>query len=252
MIVEYDGAAFSGWQVQPNAPTVQGSLEEGLATMLRRHVPIQGAGRTDAGVHALGQAASFETVTELSTDRLRKGLCSLCGPHISVVSLETAEDGFNARFDARGKHYRYRLVTRPSPSPLLRDQSWHIHAPLDLDAMAEAAKMLVGRHDFAGFRASDDGRDNTMRHLWRIQPAVSPLSLGVIDIDVEGDAFLKNMVRIIAGTLVDVGRGRIDLVGVERALRTKDRQSAGITAPARGLTLVEVFYGSAGAAAPIS
>ena len=239
LVIEYDGTAFSGWQAQPSQRTVQGTLEAALATILRAPTRLQGAGRTDAGVHALGQVASLETDADIAADRLRKGLTALCRPDIAVVAADRLEGGFNARFDARGKHYRYTIVNRSAPSPLRRRDAYHVPRPLDLDAMRDAARRLRGEHDFSAFRAADCGRKSTTRTITDITLERRD---AVIDINVKGTAFLKNMVRIIAGTLVDVGLGRLTAGDVDDALRSRDRTRAGRTAPAHGLTLVEVFY----------
>ncbi len=239
LVIEYDGTDFSGWQIQPGRHTVQGVLEQALFTILKVPVRLQGAGRTDAGVHALGQCASFEAETELSCTRIRKGLTAIAGPKISAVELEEAPPGFNARFDAIGKHYRYVIFNRPSPSPILRNTSFFVPQKLNIVAMQEAAALLVGTHDFAGFRSSDCERKTTVRHLSKVEVNISD---SIINIDVRGDAFLKNMVRIIAGTLVDVGLGRHSVSSVQEALDTGDRKLAGRTAPALGLTLMSVEY----------
>ena len=239
LVIEYIGTGFSGWQIQPGQRTVQGVLEQALATVLRVPVRLQGAGRTDAGVHALGQTASFETDVSISPDRLRKGLTALARPDIAVVEAAPAPPGFNARFDAEGKHYRYAILNRPSPSPLRANTRFFVPQLLDIEAVRRAAALLEGEHDFAGFRAQDCERKTTVRRLHRV--AVTCVDDDIF-VDVEGDAFLKNMVRIIAGTLVDVGLGKRTLQSVQDALDTGDRTRAGRTAPAGGLTLVSVFY----------
>ena len=240
LTIEYDGTDFSGWQIQPGARTVQGALEQALATILRHPVAIQGAARTDAGVHALGQTASFEADTGLAPDRIRKGLCALCRPDVSVVEAAIAPDGFNARFASIGKHYRYCVISRGAPSPLCRTQSYFVPKALDLAAMQRAAALLTGEHDFRGFRASDCGRQNTVCRLEEV--SVSRAERGLVRIDVWGNAFLKYMVRIIAGTLVDIGRGRLPADIIGDILATGDRARAGTTAPPKGLTLMQVFY----------
>ncbi|MCK9461209.1 MAG: tRNA pseudouridine(38-40) synthase TruA [Proteobacteria bacterium] len=240
LTIEYDGEAFSGWQRQPGKRTVQGVIEEALAVIAREELRVQGASRTDAGVHALGQVASFETGLDLDPRKLADSVSALCRPHAAVVRAELAPPGFNARRDARGKWYRYRVLNRPAPSPLRLRTSWHVRDPLDLGAMRAAAAILVGTHDFRGFRAADCGREETVRTVTAID--VIERGDGVVELEVRGTAFLKNMVRIIAGTLVGVGLGRMSAESVARALETGDRTLAGQTAPACGLTLVEVFY----------
>jgi tRNA pseudouridine38-40 synthase len=240
LTIEYDGSPFSGWQVQPNGRTVQGELERGLAIMLRKQVRIQGAGRTDAGVHALGQVASFVTDTDLPPRRFQKGLCALCRPHVSVVDAAIAPDGFNARYDSNGKHYRYQLLARKSTSPLHRKTSYFVPYELDLRQMKLAADLLVGEHDFKGFRAADCERKSTVSLLKEVR--ITRGSGGLVFIDIEGIAFLKYMVRVISGTLVEIGRGRLEPKVIEEIFTTRDRARAGPTAPPHGLTLVEVFY----------
>jgi tRNA pseudouridine38-40 synthase len=241
LTIEYDGAGFSGWQSQPGRRTAQGTIEEALEVVLRRPVPVQGASRTDAGVHAAGQVASFEFDGEVDPSRLAKGLSALCRPDLAVLAATRAPDGFNARFDSRGKRYRYRVLNRPAPSPLWGRISWHVSGALDRDAIVEAAARMTGTHDFGGFRAADCGRENTTRTLTRLSVDDGPVD-GLVEIVVEGDGFLKNMVRILAGTLVDVGLGRLPAAVVDEIFASRDRGRAGRTAPARGLTLERVFY----------
>jgi len=240
LVLEYDGAPFAGWQRQPGQLTVQGELERALSTILREPVGVTGAGRTDAGVHALGQVASFSTTAVITSERLRRGVTALVRPHVAVRAVRPAADAFNARFDARGKRYRYRLLVRDAPSPLNAATSWHLPWRLDRAAMDAAGRALLGTHDFAAFRAADCERRSTIRTLGRVDLVDGPE--GIVDLVVEGDGFLKNMVRILAGTLVAVGQGRIDAARLDRALTTGDRRLTGQTAPPHGLTLVEVFY----------
>jgi tRNA pseudouridine38-40 synthase len=244
LTIEYDGAAFSGWQKQPGRRTVQGVIEEALAVVAREEIRVQGASRTDAGVHALGQVASFETEREPDPRKLADGISALCRPDAAIVCAELAPPGFNARRGAAGKRYRYQVLNRPSPSPLRARSSWHVRDPLALDAMRAAAALLKGTHDFAGFRAADCGREETVRTITAID--IDEREGGLVEIEVCGTAFLKNMVRIMVGTLVAVGVGKMTSDGVARVLETGDRTLAGQTAPAHGLTLVEVFYGDAG------
>jgi tRNA pseudouridine38-40 synthase len=238
--IEYDGTCFSGWQIQPDAKTVQGVLEDGLATMLRKAVRIQGAGRTDAGVHALGQVGSFQVETDLPPERLQKGLTALARPDIAVVDAAIAPDGFNARFDSSGKHYRYAILSRKTPSPLLGRTSHFIPYALDINAMRRAAERLVGEHDFKGFRAADCERENTICNVTEVTIAAAPS--GILYIDVKGIAFLKYMVRVISGTLIEIGKKKMDPEAIDKIFQTRDRALAGPTAPSNGLTLVEVFY----------
>lgn len=239
LTIEYDGTDFSGWQRQVGQRTVQGVLEEKLHELLREPVEIRGAGRTDAGVHADGQVATLAIVSNIPTGGLLRGLNTILPPDLAVVDVEEAAPGFDARFSARGKIYRYRIWNHFVRSPRHARTTWHVRRPLDLDAMRAAARLLCGEHDFRGFRASDCDRRNTVRLIRRFDINRQG---ALVDIDVEATAFLKNMVRILAGTLADVGRGKRDAASVYRALETGDRTAAGVTAPAAGLTLVRVIY----------
>ncbi|RMH38823.1 MAG: tRNA pseudouridine(38-40) synthase TruA [Deltaproteobacteria bacterium] len=240
LVVEYDGTDLAGWQRQANGPTVQEHLERALAAMTGGPVAVIGASRTDAGVHALGQVAHFRTGAAIPEHGFRRGLNALLPPAIAVVGCERAPDDFHARFWALGKHYRYRVLARPDRSPLWRRTAWHRPRPLDVDAMRAAAAHLVGEHDFSAFRAAGC----TARTATRRVTAIDIDRTGdLVDIHVRGDAFLRNMVRIIAGTLVEVGEGRRAPEAVADALGSRDRTRAGQTAPARGLTLVSVAYG---------
>lgn len=240
IILEYDGQGFSGWQRQPSRRTVQGAVEEALSTILGEPVEVQGASRTDAGVHARGQVASFSFDGEADPTRIARGVSALCRPNVSVVGAAVAPDGFNARFDSRGKRYEYRILNRSAPSPLDGDTSWHVPQALDLEAMRDAAGALVGTHDFAGFRAADDGREDTVRTLTSVSVDSAPG--GLLTIGVEGTGFLKYMVRIIAGTLAEIGLGKLPRKTPSIVFGSGDRGAAGQTAPANGLTLIEVFY----------
>lgn len=249
LVVEYDGTDLCGWQRQANGPTVQGHLEAALTRLLTHEVAVTGASRTDAGVHARGQIASFRTERAIPLHGIRRGLNAMLPPAIAIVSASEADDDFHPRFSATGKHYRYLLHTRPERSPRWRHRAWHHPAPLDLTAMREAAAALIGEHDFAAFRAAGCTATRTVRRIDRID--IAPTSqLGdpdddaawIIAIDVRGNAFLRNMVRIVVGTLVEVGQGRRPVGQVAEILASKDRTRAGITAPATGLELVSVRY----------
>jgi tRNA pseudouridine38-40 synthase len=208
--------------------------------MLRKPVRIQGAGRTDAGVHALGQVGSFQADTDLSPERLQKGLTALAGPDIAVVDAAIAPDGFNARFDSNGKHYRYGVLSRKVPSPLNRRTSTFVPQALDVTAMRSAAEKLVGEHDFKGFRAADCERGNTICRINEVTIEIG--QRGILFIHVKGVAFLKYMVRVISGTLIEIGRHKSDPEIITEIFQTGDRTLAGPTAPSHGLTLVEVFF----------
>jgi len=246
LLVEYDGTGLCGWQRQANGPTVQGHLEAALGKLLAHEVAVVGASRTDAGVHARGQVASFRTERPIPLHGIRRGLNSLLPPSIAIVEASPADEDFHPRFSATGKHYRYLLCTRAERSPRWRDRAWHHPEPLDLAAMREAALALIGEHDFAAFRAAGCTAKRTVRRIERIEIAEVPGDLPgetwILAIDVHGNAFLRNMVRIVVGTLVEVGRGRRPIGQVAEILASRDRTKAGITAPAHGLELVLVRY----------
>jgi len=242
LVVEYDGTGLCGWQRQANGPTVQGHLEAALATLLSHEVAVAGASRTDAGVHASGQVASFRTERAIALHGIRRGLNSLLPAAIAIVSATDAADDFHPRFSATGKHYRYLLFTRAERSPRWRDRAWHHAQPLDRAAMQGAAAALVGEHDFAAFRAAGCTARTTVRRIDQIDVAELPGEPAIVAVDVRGNAFLRNMVRIVVGTLVEVGQGRRPLGQVAEILAARDRTKAGITAPARGLELVSVRY----------
>ena len=240
LVLAYDGTRYSGWQVQPNGLTIQEVLETTLAEMLHREIRLIGAGRTDAGVHALGQVASFTTDHTIPLEGLQRGLNSLLPDDICVRKAEETPADFDARRSARRKIYRYTLMNGPVPDVLLRDRAWHVREPLDVTAMAEAARSLVGRHDFAAFQAADKKKRSSTRVMRRAAVYRRPGRL--VEVEVEGDGFLFHMVRNIAGTLVDVGRSKYTVDQFRRILAGRDRTKAGPTAPARGLCLVEVKY----------
>ncbi len=240
LIVEYDGTSLAGWQRQTNGPTVQQHLEEALAKLLSHEVTVAGASRTDAGVHARGQVAAFRTERAIPLHGIRRGLNSLLPPMIAVREASEVGDDFHPRHSATGKHYRYTIFTRAERSPRLRDRVWHRPGPLAILAMQAAAAALIGEHDFAAFRAAGCTAKTTMRRVDSI--AVTRSEPELVEVDVRGNAFLRQMVRIIVGTLVEVGLGRRPAAQLAEILATKDRNQAGITAPAHGLELIEVLY----------
>ncbi len=240
LVVEYDGTGLSGWQRQHNAPTVQQHLEEALAKLLSHETAVAGASRTDAGVHARGQVALFHTERTIPLHGIRRGLNSLLPASIAVRDVIEVADDFHPRFSATGKHYRYTILRAPDRSPRWRDRAWHVRDALDLGTMREAAGVLVGEHDFAAFRAAGCTAPTTIRRIDTIDLTEQPDDLWVVD--VRGNAFLRNMVRIVVGTLVDVGMGRLTAAQVGEILAAKDRTRGGRTAPAHGLELVTVFY----------
>jgi tRNA pseudouridine38-40 synthase len=238
--LEYDGAAFEGWQVQPRRRTVQGELEKALRRVTGKRCALIGAGRTDAGVHAEGQVASARVTTRLAPDALRRALNAELPKDLVVLALAPAPAGFHARRDAGAKHYRYRIWNAPTRSPLRERTHWNVRTPLDLAAMRAAAAALVGTRDFAALRASGGSAKTSVRTLARLEIAGES---GVeIALDFEGSGFLRHMVRNAVGTLVEVGRGRRSPASLAGVLAGGDRRAAGPTAPAHGLTLIEVRY----------
>ncbi|MCK5801009.1 MAG: tRNA pseudouridine(38-40) synthase TruA [Deltaproteobacteria bacterium] len=238
LVVAYDGQPFSGWQIQPGVPTIQGEIEAVLEKLTQAPCRIRGAGRTDAGVHAECQIATFLSDTHLSCFRLHRSLNSLLPKAIAIRSVDDVDANFDPRRGNFGKRYRYRIYRPRERDTLITPRAWRIFGDLDLQRMARAAQRLVGRHDFAAFRAANCQIKTTTRTLYRVSLSFdAPLLI----IDVEGTAFLKNMVRILVGTLVSVGRGHLSEDDVSALLLNGQRRDAGITAPARGLTLERVF-----------
>ncbi len=257
LVVEYDGTALCGWQRQANGPTVQGHLEAALGKLLAHEVAVVGASRTDAGVHARGQVASFRTERPIPLHGIRRGLNSLLPAAIAIADAAEVPDDFHPRFSATGKHYRYLVFTRSERSPRWRDRAWHHPGALDLAAMRQAASALIGEHDFAAFRAAGCTAKRTVRRIDEISISGGeaedprdatrggvngPALPWLVAFDVRGNAFLRNMVRIVVGTLVEVGEGRRPVEQVAEILASRDRTRAGITAPPQGLELVSVRY----------
>lgn len=240
LILAYDGTEFSGWQIQPGVRTVQWVMEDRLAMVLTHQVRIVGSGRTDAGVHALGQAASFSTDRSIPLKGLQRGLNSLLPDDVRVMSAEEVSEGFDARRSARSKVYRYTIHNAPLPCVLDRFRTWHVREPLDVAAMSDAARRLVGRHDFSAFQASDKRPRSALREMWRAAVFRRPGHLVLVEL--EADGFVMHMVRNIVGSLVDVGLSRTTPDRFREILEGRDRTKAGPTAPARGLCLVEVKY----------
>lgn len=245
LTVAYDGAAFHGFARQPGLVTVQGALESALRIVTGREVGIVGAGRTDAGVHAHGQVVSFARKPgDPAPARLRIGLNALAGPDIVIAGVRSAAEGFSARYEATLREYRYLLVPGPTPPLALRGRAWWVKKPLDLDAMREGATRLVGEHDFRSFCVTESARDRrTVRDIEEIEVLPScELGEECVVVRVVGRSFLHSMVRIVVGSLVEVGRGKRDPAWISSALHACRREAAGMTAPAQGLTLWHVTY----------
>jgi len=234
----YLGTKFHGYAKQPNVRTVQGDLEAALGRVLGP-VDTVVAGRTDKGVHASAQVASFETTIEVDPRRLARSLNKQLAPEIAVTALAAAAEGFHARFSATGREYKYRILNREAPDPFLAATSWHFTTPLDIEAMNEGAECLHGIHEFASFCRALKGR-STIRDLRQVQ--WNQLGNGVKELSIAASSFCQQMVRSIVAVCVDVGRGKLDPKDVARILSAEDRRAAAGAAPAHGLTLVGVEY----------
>lgn len=236
----YDGTAFLGWQLQATGRTVQGELEAAVTRMTGQAVRVAGAGRTDAGVHALGQVASLRCDTAIPADKLRLGLDALTPDDLAILEVADVPAEFHARHSARGKIYWYRVHNEPLRSPFHRRWAWHVRAPLDRAAMRAAADRLLGTHDFSSFRLAGCDARTPVRELRRID--LVEREDGLLQLELEASAFLRGMARAIAGTLVEVGRGRLAPEAMPEILAARDRAAAAQTAPAHGLYLVHVHY----------
>ena len=240
LTIEYDGTAYCGWQLQPNGLSIQEVLEGALAKVLGAPTRLRSSGRTDAGVHARGMVAAFMTEREIPLAAFSDGLNSLLPPDIAIRDAREETPGFNPRADAVGKLYRYTIFTGARRSPLSRLYAWHLRGRLDLDAMRAGAAHFVGEHAFALFRTAGCAAKTTIRSMDSVDISRDGDS---IIIDVRGSGFLRNMVRIMVGTLVAVGKGKLSPEAVSRLLNGDKGISAGATAPAHGLCLMDVFYG---------
>jgi tRNA pseudouridine38-40 synthase len=240
LVLEYDGSNYHGWQRQKGVLTIQEVVETCLALMTQTQVRLMGAGRTDAGVHARGQVANFASETQILPERLHRGLNSLLPEDIVALDLTLVPLQFHARFQARSKVYEYRIHNGPVPSALGRQYGWHISQPLDWTAMTTCLGLLEGEHDFASFQATGSNVRNTVRTIYSTKMTSSRKRIWAITIEANG--FLRHMVRNIVGTLVEVGRGKLTVEGFSKIIAARDRTKAGMTAPARGLCLLEVRY----------
>ncbi len=240
LTLEYDGTRYVGWQVQPNGPSVQAEVERALEALHKGPRRVTAAGRTDAGVHALGQVVSFAEERPLPLSAYVKGMNALLPEDVAVRAASVEPDGFDARRSALGKRYRYVVENFETRAPLTRLRAWQVFVPLDVAAMREAAAPLVGRHDFAAFQAADCASDHAVRDVRRLDVIGQPG--GRIELVVEATAFVKHMVRNFVGTLVEVGLGKREPGSIPALLAAGDRTRAGRTAPAHGLYLEEVFY----------
>ncbi|MGA2525240.1 MAG: tRNA pseudouridine(38-40) synthase TruA [Smithellaceae bacterium] len=240
MIVEYDGTAYCGWQRQENGLTIQQVLEEAIKLITGQKIAVIGSGRTDAGVHALNQVASFKCSTSLPVINIYRGINSVLPPDIVVKELEEVEGSFHAQRDVKSKVYVYKICNQRLRPALGRNFFWFIRFPLDLEKMREASRFLIGTHDFSCFCASGTHVKDRVRTI--IDMEIKTGDDGLIEIKLESHGFLKYMVRNIIGTLVEVGRGKRKLEEMKVIIESRNRKSAGVTAPACGLFLKEVKY----------
>ena len=248
LTLQYDGSDFHGWQRQPGVRTVQGELENALESILRSPILTEGASRTDAGVHALGQVANFKTETEMPLEKLAAGVSSKLTPDAAVVeALEVPED-FSSRFSAKGKIYRYFVINSHTELPVLRRHALHVRPVLDIDRMAIAAEHIRGEKDYRSFGAQTAEEENTVCDIDHVTVEQIPcLILGetpgrLLCIEVKGTRFLYKMVRTIAGTLVEAGKGRFEPEAITGIIEARDRGKAGPTLKPHGLYLMKVIY----------
>lgn len=239
LIVEYDGTAYCGWQRQVNGLSIQEVLEGCIGRMTGERIRLNGSGRTDAGVHALGQVANFRTDSRLGERNLLLGINSLLPSDISVREVREVADDFHARFAARSKTYLYRICNRPVRSALERHYAWFVWEPLALERIEACLPLFIGTHDFTSFCSIHSDSPDRVRTILRA--GVSRQG-EIVEISVEADGFLRYMVRTIVGTLVEAGRGKISPAGIADVLAARDRCRAGLTAPPQGLFLKEVTY----------
>ena len=245
LTLSYDGSEFSGWQVQPEASTIQGALASAIGRLTGENVLPQGSGRTDAGVHALAQVATFATSSPIPVENVVKALNDILPPSIRVLEVREVAADFHARKSAKAKTYQYRIFRGPISPPFLARYVWHFPYPLDEDAMRKAAREVVGEHDFTSFAAVDPerGRENNEASNARtiFSSAFDRMGEELI-YTVRGNGFLHHMVRNLVGTFISVGKGTLQVHDIQRILATRDRSAAGATAPANGLFLMCVEY----------
>jgi tRNA pseudouridine38-40 synthase len=246
LTIAYDGTDFHGWQIQTGKPTIQGEIVNVLRRLTQEHVHLHGAGRTDAGVHALGQVGSFRTQSGLSAEEFQRALNALLPQTIRIVGAEEVGPDFNARWSARGKIYRYRIYRGKVVPPMIWHYVLHYPFPLDENAMHNASARFVGTHDFASFAAStgseeDDKERSTEREIYSAELVRTPDDEELV-FTVRGRSFLRYMVRKMVGTLLDVGRGRLKPEDIDHLYELRDRSKSGPTVPPQGLVMVEVQH----------
>ena len=246
LTIAYDGTDFHGWQVQTNRPTIQGEIASVLGRLTQERVFLHGAGRTDAGVHALGQVANFKTASTLSAGEFQRALNALLPPSIRIVGCDEVGPTFHARWSARGKTYRYRIYRGKVVPPMIWRYVLHYPFPLDEEAMRDGARRFAGVHDFASFAASTGSEDDDQERTTERDIFSSELERSTdgeeLAFTVSGRSFLRYMVRKMVGTLLDIGRGKLQPEDIDRLYELKDRSKSGPTVPAQGLVMVEVRH----------
>ncbi|HBC32197.1 MAG TPA: tRNA pseudouridine(38-40) synthase TruA [Clostridiales bacterium] len=239
LLIAYDGTSYHGWQTQLNKATIQGTIENAISIITKQKIELTGSGRTDSGVHALGQVANFKADTKIPEDKIKIALNANLPPDIRIMESVDVDMDFNSRFDALDKTYMYRIYNDRVQSPFYARYSCFIPQVLDIDKMEEALKLIIGTHDFIGFMASGSYVKTTVRTVYDAKLLKEG---NLIRIYINGDGFLYNMVRIIAGTLIDIGKGTKNISCIEEALTNKDRKILGQTAAPEGLFLMQVNY----------
>ncbi|WP_128426425.1 tRNA pseudouridine(38-40) synthase TruA [Gudongella oleilytica] len=239
LVLEYDGTAYNGWQYQENGVSVQQKIEEAILAVTGEMISVKGSGRTDAGVHALGQVANFHTGSTIPGDKFKFALNNELPDDIRVIDSQEVDMSFHSRFSATHKRYRYRIYTGEVERPMFRNFCYHFKYPLDIDIMRYAAEHFIGSHDFKSFKGRRSITKTTVRKVNRIDIRQKG---EMVDIWIDGDSFMRNMVRIMVGTLVEIGNGQRDKDSIPWILEQRDRNCAGHTAPAKGLFLEKVFY----------
>ncbi|MBR6033255.1 MAG: tRNA pseudouridine(38-40) synthase TruA [Clostridia bacterium] len=239
IIIEYNGKGFNGWQKQPTKLNIQGEIERAIFDVTGENVELYASGRTDAGVHSFGQVANFKIENPIPIDKIPLALNSKLKKTIIIKSAEEVDEKFHARYNCKGKKYRYVINNSLCGSAIFHDLEYHMPLKLDIDKMKEASKFFIGEHDFRAFRASGTSSKSSVRTIYNIEIRQDG---DRIFIEYTGNGFMYNMVRIITGTLVDVGLGRIKCDEIPDIIESKDRTRAGKTLPAHGLYLMEVYY----------
>ncbi len=240
IVIEYDGTNYLGWQRQPQGPTVQQEIEDALKNITSEDITLSGSGRTDSGVHALGQVANFNTETDIKPSEFQMGLNSTLPKDIAIVGAEEVELDFHAQFSAKSKIYIYHIYNSPHPSSLLRNRAWFIPYSLDIKKMEDACRCLAGEHDFAAFAQADTETKTTVRTVLKV--ALDHTDNNMIQFSIEATGFLKRMVRLIIGTLVQVGKTKITPEDFTQILRSGEKTKFVYAAPPQGLYLKEVKY----------